>query len=239
MKKYGCVLAALVLACAASAAAQTGAAPPAVSIVFAVLTKSAESKSAVAGQELTLRTISDVVVGGELVIPKGSKLLGHITEVEVKGAGSERSALSVVIDKALTKDGAELPLQAIIVAVAAPRDKSLADDPTYGMLHSGEQKMVAANPGGTAGAGELPHSSKAASTAEVQAAELQGRTKEPLLLKEDSQGTVGYDGLDLSWRLMVPPPVTVFSTKGKNVKLDAGAQVLLRMAPPRPGKSRP
>lgn len=237
MKKYCCVLAALILACSASAAAQAG--PPAVSIVFAVLTKSAESKSAVAGQELTLRTLGDVVVGGQVVIPKGSKLLGRITEVEVKGAGSGRSALSVVVDKAVTKDGAELPLQAIIVAVAAPRDKSLADDPTYGMLHSGEQKMVAANPGGTAGAGELPHTSKAASTAEVQAAELQGRTKEPLLLKGDSQGAVGYEGLDLSWRLMVPPPVTVFSSKGKNVKLDAGAQMLLRMAPPRPVERRP
>jgi hypothetical protein len=99
--------------------------------------------------------------------------------------------------------------------------------------------MVATNPGGAAGAGELPHGSKAASTAEVQAAELQGRTKEPLLLKGDSQGAVGYDGLDLSWRLMAPPPVTVFSTRGKNVKLEAGAQMLLRMAPPRPGKQGP
>jgi hypothetical protein len=231
------VFAALILACATSAAAQTGAPAPAVSVVFAVLTKSVELKSATAGQELTLRTISDIVVGGAVVVPRGSKLLGRITEVELKGAGAARSALSVVVEKALTKDGAEVPLQAIIVAVAAPQDKSLADDPTYGMLHSAQPKMVATNPGSTGGAGELPHTSKAASTAEVQAAELQGRTKEPLLLKEDSQGAVGYEGLDLSWRLMAPPPVTVFSTKGKNVKLDAGAQMLLRMAPPRPAKT--
>lgn len=237
MKKYVCVWAALVLACAATAAAQTGAAPPPVSIVFAVLTKTAESKSAVAGQELTLRTVSDVLVDGELVIPKGSRLVGRITEVKVKGEGGAQSALSVVIDKALTKGGAELPVQAIIVAVAAPREKPNTPDPTYGMLHSAEPKMVDTTPGRASNAGDLPEGSKAGRSAEASAAEM--RADGPLLLEKDSQGAVGYEGLSLSWRLTEPPPVTVFSSKGKNVKLDAGAQMLLRMAPPRPAESRP
>jgi hypothetical protein len=207
--------------------------------VFAVLTKSAESKSAVAGQELTLRTFSDVAVNGEVVIPKGSKLLGRITEVKVKGEGSAQSELSVVIEKAVTKDGAELPVQAIIAAVAKPREKSSAPDPTYGMLHSNEPKMLGTSPGLASGAGEPRTGSKAGSTAEATAADMQGGAGEPLLLREDSQGAVGYDGLSLSWRLTEPPPVTVFSSRGKNVKLDAGAQVLLRMAPPRAGKQKP
>ena len=236
MKKCSRLFAALILACSAPALAQTGAPTPAVSTVFAVLTKSAESKSASAGQELTLRTVSDVVVDGEVVIPKGSRLLGRITEVKVKGAGSALSALSVVVDKAVTKEGAELPLQAIIAAVAAPRDRSPEPDPTYGMLHSAEPKMVATAPGRTSVAGELPSGSRGGGTAEVSAAERQAGAREPLLLKEDSQGAVGYEGLSLSWQLTAPPPVTVFSSKGKNVKLDAGAQMLLRMAPPRPGK---
>lgn len=240
MKNYGRVFAALILFCSTSAPAQTSApATQEVIAVFAVLTKTAESKGAVAGQELTLRTVGDVVVGGEVVIPRGSKLLGRITEVKVKGGGVAQSALSVVIDKAVTKDGAELHLQAIIAAVAAPRDKSLALDPTYGMLHSGEPKMVGTSPGRASGAGELPPGSKAGGTAEVATADIQGGTDGPWLLDKHSQGAIGYDGLSLSWRLTEPPPVTVFSAKGKNVKLDAGAQVLLRMAPPRPAKQKP
>ncbi len=229
MKTYRLVFALLALACPARAAAQGGA--PAVSTAFAVITKTAESKSAAAGQELTLRTITDVVVGGEVVIPKGSKLVGRITEVKVKGAGVAQSSLSIVIEKALTKDGAEVALQAIVVAVAAPRDKSSEPDPTYGMLHSSEPKM--AGPERTAVAGELPANGRAGNTSEVKAADMQGRASEPLRLKADSQGAVGYEGLSISWLLTEPPPVTVFSTKGKNLKLDAGAQVLLRMAPPR------
>jgi hypothetical protein len=230
------VFAVLILAGSASAVAQTGTPAPAVSVVFAVLTKTAESKSAVAGQEVTLRTVSDVVVDGEVVIPKGSRLLGRITEVKVKGEGVAQTALSVVIEKAVTKDGAELPVQAIIAAVAAPKDKSAPPDPTYGMLHSNEPKMVGAAPGGAVGAGELPPASKAGRTA--QAADMQDGAGAPLLLREDSQGAVGYDGLTISWQLTAPPPVTVFSARGKSLKLDAGAQMLLRMAPPRPGKRR-
>lgn len=236
MKKY-ILCAALILACAAPAAAQTVAPTPPVSIVFAVLTKPLESKSASAGQELTLRTISDVTVEGAVVIPKGSRLLGRVTEVRVKGAGVAQSALSVVIEKALTPDGAELPLQAIIAAVAAPMDKS--PDPTYGMLHSAEPKMVATSPGRTSVAGELPAGSRGGGTSEVAAADLQAGASEPLLLKADSQGAVGYEGLSLFWQLTEPPPTTVFSTKGKNVKLDAGTQMLLRMAPPRPARRKP
>lgn len=239
MKRFDCLFAVLILACSASAVAQTGAPPPSVSIVFAVLTKSAESKSAVAGQELTLSTVRDVVVDGVVVIPRGSKLLGRITEVKVRGEGVAQSSLSVVIEKSLTKDGVELPLQAIIAAVAAPRDKAADLDPTYGMLHSNEPKMVSTAPGRTAAPGELPEGSKAGRSAEATAADIQGGADGPLLLNENSQGAIGYEGLSISWRLTEPPPVTVFASKGRNVKLAAGSQMLLRMAPPRPGKRKP
>jgi hypothetical protein len=90
VKRFGWVFAVLILACSASAATQTGAQTSSVSNVFAVLTKSAESKSAVAGQELTLSTVRDVVVDGVVVIPRGSKLLGRSTEVKVRGEDGRR-----------------------------------------------------------------------------------------------------------------------------------------------------
>ncbi len=56
---------------------------------------------------------------------------------------------------------------------------------------------------------------------------------EPLFLTENSQGAFGYEGISVSWQLTIPPPLTVFTSKAKNVKLEAGTQMLLRMAPPR------
>jgi hypothetical protein len=207
--------------------------PPQVSTVFAVLLKAVESKNATAGQELNLRTISDVMITGVVVIPRGSKLMGHVHEAITKGKNEPQSVLSVIIEKAIVKDGLEIPLQAIIVAVAAPQNKSLSADPTYGMMHSNEPKMIGASPGSASSSGGLSSGSKAGSTAAVATTDIKGTMDTPLLLTGESQGAVGYEGLSVSWHLMAPPPVTVFASKGKNVKLEAETQMLLRMASPR------
>ena len=214
--------------------AQTGD-QPRVSTVFAVLTKSLESKSATANQEVILRTTSDVIVNGKVIIPKGSKLLGHVSEVATKGKDEPQSVLAIIIEKAVTTDGTEIPLQAIIAAVARP-SSALSSDPTYGMMHSNEPKMIGTGPGSAPSTGGLSASSKASSTAAVATANIKGGMDETSLLDENSQGAEGYEGLSLSWHLMAPPPVTVFASKGKNVKLEAGTQMLLRMAPPRLAK---
>src|SRR5207249_1326980 len=82
---------------------------PAVSTLIAVLTSALESKSATAGQEFTLRTISDVVVDGQLVIPKGSRVLGHVIEAVTKGKDQPQSELRLVVEKAVGRDGSEVP----------------------------------------------------------------------------------------------------------------------------------
>lgn len=183
-----------------------------------------------------MRTVNDVVVNGAVVIPKGSKLVGHVSEVVTKGKDEPQSRLEVIIDKAVTTNDAEIPLQAIVAAVAAPQKDSLASDPTYGMMRSNEPKLSGASPGEASRTGDLSSASKASSTAAVATANLKGASDEPLMLSDDSQGAIGYDGLSLSWHLMAPPPITVFSSKSKNVKLDAGTQMLLRMSPPRAPK---
>ncbi|HKC64711.1 MAG TPA: hypothetical protein VKB86_13805 [Pyrinomonadaceae bacterium] len=203
-----------------------------VSTVVAVLTKAIETKSADVGTELTMRTINDVVVDGTVVIPKGSKLVGHISEIVIKGKDEPQTKFEIVIDKAVTTNNNEMPVQAIVAAVAAPKKDSLSSDPTYGMMRSNEPKQSGASPGDAARTGELSSASKAGSTAAVATANLKGASDEPLMLREDSQGAIGYDGLSLSWHLTTPPPVTVFSSKSKNVKLDEGTQMLLRMSAP-------
>lgn len=204
---------------------------PAVSTIFAVVVKRIEIKSASLDQELTLRTISDVVVDGVVVIPSGSRVVGHIVELATKGKESEQSILAIVIDKAVLENGREITLQGIIVAVAAPQDGSLPSDPTYGMMHSNEPKMTGTGPS-TARPGELGPSSKVESTATLGTARINGEMRKGLLLNAESQGAIGFPGLSLSWRLTAPPAVTVFSSNRKEIKLDTGTQVLLRIARP-------
>jgi hypothetical protein len=213
--------------------AQTSDTAPRVSTVFAILTSSLETNRVTVGQEFVLKTISDVVVDGELVIPKDTRVVGHVTETATKGKDQTQSELWLVIDKAVRKDGIDIPLQAIIAAIAAPQNNSLTDDPTYGMMHSNEPTQSSAKLASATSGGALPAASKAESSAAVATANLKGRMDERMTLNENSQGTIGYDNLSLSWHLMVPPPITVFASKRKNVQLRTGTQILLRMAVPR------
>lgn len=221
----------LTVFCSTSLMAQSKSDPP-VSIAFAILSKSLESRSSTIGDEVMMRTIGDVVVDGQVVIPKGSKVLAHVAGAITKDKDEPQSILTIAIDKAISVGGVEMPLQAIIVAIAAPQN-SLSSDPTYGMLHSNEPKMIGTGPGGAASSGGLSASSKASSNAAVATSELKGRMDESLLLTEDSQGAIGYEGISISWHLSIPPPLTEFRSKAKQVKLQAGTQMLLRMAFPR------
>ena len=204
----------------------SGSNQPAVSTIFAIVVKRIDTKSAKLDEELTLRTISDVVVNGIVVIPSGSRVVGHIVELATKGKGSDQSILAIVIDKAILESGKEISLQGIIAAVAAPPDSSLSSDPTYAMMHSNEPKMVGTGPGTASPA------SKVDSTAALGSARINGEMRKDLLLNAESQGAIGFSGLSLSWRLTAPPAVTVFSSNRKEIKLDAGTQVLLRIARP-------
>ena len=208
------------------------ASPQKVTIAFAILTTPVESKTATVGQQLTFRVVADVLVKGAVVIPRGSTIYGSVKDVRGRGKDQPQSALAIVIEKAKRADGIEVPLQAIIAAVALPNDSALSSDPAYGMLHSNEPRMSGSGAGNTSRTGDLTPSSKAGATAAVATAALNGQMEEGFLLNESSSGAIGYEGLALSWGLAAPPPFTIFVSKNKSFKLNAGTQVLLRMTPP-------
>ena len=216
--------------CAAQTATQ-----PTVAKVFAVLYKSLETRTSTVGDDVVLITLNDVIADNQVVIAKGSKVLGRIAGVTAKGKNEPKSVLAIRLAKAVNAAGKEIPLEAIIAAIAAPPE-DLTSDPTYAMMHSNEPKMIGSGTRDAANSGSLPASSKANSNAAVATAEIKGRMDQSLLLTENSQGAVGYEHISISWQLAFPPPLTVFTSKAKNLKLEAGTQVLIRMASPRIAK---
>src|ERR1043165_5531983 len=129
--------------------------PQKVTSAYAILTTSVDTRSATEGQQLAFRIVADLIVKGIVVIPRDSTVYAHISEVQAKTRDQPQSALAIVIEKARRPDGIEVPLQAIIAAVAAPKDNSLSSDPTYGMLHSNEPKMSGSGAGKASRAGDL------------------------------------------------------------------------------------
>jgi hypothetical protein len=233
MKRFCPALLASILFCSSSLYGQTSSAPPEVSNLLVILTRTVETKTAKAGDEILLRAISDLAIEGQIVIARGSTLNGKLLEVVSRDKENPETLLAFSVEKAILKNGAEIPLQAIVAALAAPRKESLSTDPTFGMMHSNEPKMVG-GANSAASSGTLSASSKASSNAVVATANLTGKLDQPTVLDANSQGAVDIEGLKITWRLLAPPPITVVSTRGKNLKLEMGTQMLLRMAPPKP-----
>lgn len=85
----------------------------------AVLTKPVDCKKSKPGDKVEGKTTENTKSGGQVVVPKGSKLVGHVTEAKARGKGESESSLGFVFDKAILKNGQEVLLNANVQALAA------------------------------------------------------------------------------------------------------------------------
>jgi hypothetical protein len=109
-------------AAASSAAAQTGQGNAALangSTFNAALNAPIDSRKAKPGDPVTAHTTEPAKSDGKTVLPRGTKLLGHVTQASARSNGESDSSLGVVFDKAILKNGQEVPLNAGIQALAS------------------------------------------------------------------------------------------------------------------------
>src|ERR1700757_3105805 len=74
------------------------------------LTKSVDTKHAKAGDAIEARTTEAVKTDKKTVLPKGTKLVGHVTQASARAKGESQSTLGIAFDRAILKDGTEIPL---------------------------------------------------------------------------------------------------------------------------------
>ena len=96
----------------------------------ATLERSVDARRAKPGDEVMAKTNEDLTTRSGITIPRGTKLVGHVTEARrhARGEGSAEgraaSQLGIVFDKAVLGDGREVPMNATIQAVAAARSEA-------------------------------------------------------------------------------------------------------------------
>src|SRR5947208_3811391 len=92
----------------------------------AALSSPIDSKKCKPGDAVNARTTEAVKSEGRTVIPKGAKVLGHVTQASARAKGESESALGIVFDKAILKNGQEIPLSVGIQAIAAAQSGASA-----------------------------------------------------------------------------------------------------------------
>jgi hypothetical protein len=179
--------------------------------VFATLETTVDTLTSGRDDSFILVTMNDVSVSNKIIIPKGSKIMGHVAGVTNKGRDASKSVLGLSVDKAITGNG-EIPLHAIIVALAAPRKSDT--DANVAVATNGSNRTKPGPP----------------------ARPLADANDVTLLLAANDQGAFGFEDVTISWHLSIPPPLTILATRGKRLRIEAGSQLLIRMMPPKPAK---
>ena len=92
------------------------------------LQNSLDVQKAKVGDEVVLKTTSAVKQNGQVVIQKGSRLIGHVTEVQQRAKGQAASKVGVLFDT-LAQGGNQIPISAVITSVTQARaNSSVGDD---------------------------------------------------------------------------------------------------------------
>ena len=105
----------------ASAQADSSAdAPAQFEPVSCELVNKLDSKSAKAGDAVVVKTREKVRTAEGTLIPKGSRLVGHVTEVEARGQGHAGSSMTIAFDRAELKGGQSLAIHSVIESIAPP-----------------------------------------------------------------------------------------------------------------------
>jgi hypothetical protein len=79
-----------------------------------------DSKTAKPGDPVVVKTTEAFRTSEGVVIPKGSRLVGHVTEVQAHGNGNQDSRLGIQFSRAELKSGESFRVQSTIESVAPP-----------------------------------------------------------------------------------------------------------------------
>ena len=213
----------------------------------AVLTKPVDSEKAKPGDPVRGRITQAARTSDGTAIPEGSTLVGHISEVRTRGDGQASSAVGIAFDKAVTKDGREIPLRNVgIRALAAAEGAGSASD--TGMMMGGGGAMTGGASGrgggglvgrtggavggtlggglGTAGAatGSLGGTARGALQAGPGAI---GGVDASGMLRGNSSGVFGLRDVSLASGASSDAQGSLVTSTGKSVRLDQGTRMLL------------
>src|SRR5258708_256546 len=91
------------------------------SVIPVQLTKSVDAKKAKSGDEVQAKVTQDLKAGnGELIVPKDTKVIGHVTDAQARTKDQKESQVGIAFDHAVMKDGRDVSLPMSIQAIIDP-----------------------------------------------------------------------------------------------------------------------
>jgi len=116
--------------------------------VSAELTRSLDSKHAKVGDPVEAKTTRKALLADGTKLPKGTKLIGHVTGVSRETKAHKTSQLAFAFDHAVLHNGRQVPIHAVLRSLSAPAAMADADGAFDGDAGVSAPMMSAGGGGG-------------------------------------------------------------------------------------------
>ena len=215
----------------------------------AVLTKPVDSGKAKPGDPVSGRITQATRTSDGTAIPEGSTLVGHISEVRARGDGQASSAIGIAFDKAVTRDGREIPLRNVGIRALAAAEGAASRAGDSGTMMGAGAVGGGGMASGRGGGGLVGRPSGAVGgtlggglgTAGAATGSLGGTTRGALqagpgavggldasgMLRSNSSGVFGLRDVSLASGAASGAQGSLVTSTGKSVRLDQGTRMLL------------
>jgi hypothetical protein len=207
------------------------------SVIPVQLTKTIDAKKAKPGDQVVAKVTMDLKTNsGEVLVPKDTKVTGHVTEAQARNKEQKESQLGIAFDRASLKSG-DMALPMSIQAVIAPPSNNAnaggADEgaaaPSGGSAAPSPSGGSRAGSMGGSGQSSPPTSAPSTNTEGMEGPQQQKASARPQITG-NTQGVVGISNLTLQ-------PATnaaqgsVLTSEKNNVKVESGTMLLLKVNP--------
>lgn len=204
------------------------------SVIPVQLTKTIDAKKAKAGDQIVAKVTMDLkTTSGEVLVPKDTKVTGHVTEAQARNKDQKESQLGIAFDRASLKSG-DMPLPMSIQAVIAPPSNNAngGSDEGAPAPRGGSATPSAAGgsrSGSMGSSGQTAPPSNAPTNAEsTEGSQQQNGARPPI--DGNTQGVVGISNLTLQPGANAAQG-SVLTSEKNNVKVESGTMLLLKVNP--------
>ena len=224
----------------------------------ATLTHPVDAKKNKPGDPVTARTTQPSKTPDGSPLPKGTVLLGHVTQAQARSKEHSESELGILFDKAVLKNGQQVPLNSTIQAIAGASTVASAAGGGDDLQLAGASMANgrASHGGGLAGGGAVGGATSTVSGAAGAVAAPVGNVGSTVggsvgstanmtgsasrgavgglnaagQLSSESRGVFNLQGLNLASAASGSAQGSLITSSSRDVHLDGGTQLLLSTA---------
>lgn len=122
--------------------------------ISAQLQKSLDASKTKVGDEVVLKTTKKIKQNGEVVVAKGARLIGKVTEVQKRTKETGASKIGVLFER-LEQGGSSLPISASITSIVQTRSQVRSGDDLFADSSAGSMTRTSSSTSGSSGGGLL------------------------------------------------------------------------------------